>query len=98
MLRRRKIRKLSKAVKERQELALTYSWCYICLENFIDDIPYDVNCRCPNGCPCILEKGHTKPYIPTHTEVKVTRKVRAKSKSKVSRKAARKAAKKNVKN
>jgi len=85
MLRQRRIRKLSKALKETQKEIITYAWCGGCGENFIDDLPYHV--LCPNGCGFLLQKGYEKPYK--------LRKVRAKSKSKVSRKDARKAARKN---
>lgn len=61
MLRRRRLRKLSKAIKQRKKEKTEYSKCPNCLEIFIDDVPYDVNVLCPNGCKCILEKGHKKP-------------------------------------
>ena len=61
MLRKRRLRKLSKAIKQRKKERTEYLRCPLCLEIFIDDVPYDVNVRCPNRCTCLLEKGHEKP-------------------------------------
>lgn len=53
------MRKLSKAVKEGKK-GLTFAYCCVCQETFIDDIPGYV--KCPNGCPVQLQKNFILPH------------------------------------